>query len=52
MKLKYSNSGVSSVRRIFSVKWVLHRSMAHPEVADGGDGLYVWTAAANVLNKQ
>jgi len=29
-----------------------HRSKARPQVADGGDGLQIWRAAANVLNKQ
>jgi hypothetical protein len=26
--------------------------MARPQVADGGDGLQIWTVAANILNKQ
>jgi hypothetical protein len=26
--------------------------MAHPRVADGGDGLQMWRVAANILNKQ
>jgi hypothetical protein len=26
--------------------------MAHPQVADGGDGLQIWRVAANILNKQ
>jgi hypothetical protein len=26
--------------------------MARPQVADGGDGLQIWRAAANILNKQ
>jgi hypothetical protein len=26
--------------------------MARPQVADGGDGLKIWRAAANILNKQ
>jgi len=26
--------------------------MAHPQVADGGNGLKVWRVAANILNKQ
>jgi len=26
--------------------------MARPRVADGGDGLQIWTVAANILNKQ
>jgi hypothetical protein len=35
------------------VKWVpCHHVMARPQVADGGDGLQIWRAAANILNKQ
>jgi hypothetical protein len=35
------------------VKWVhCHHSMARPRVADRGDGLQIWTVAANILNKQ
>jgi hypothetical protein len=26
--------------------------MAHPQIADGGDGLVIWRVAAIVLNKQ
>jgi hypothetical protein len=26
--------------------------MARPQVTDGGDGLQVWSVAANILNKQ
>jgi hypothetical protein len=26
--------------------------MARPQVVDGGDGLQIWRAAANILNKQ
>jgi hypothetical protein len=26
--------------------------MAHPQVVDIGDGLWVWRVAANILNKQ
>jgi hypothetical protein len=26
--------------------------MARPRVADGGDGLHTWRAAANILNKE
>jgi hypothetical protein len=26
--------------------------MAHPQIADGGDGLHIWRVAANILNKQ
>jgi hypothetical protein len=29
-----------------------HRGMARPQVADGGDGLLIWSIAANILNKQ
>jgi hypothetical protein len=29
-----------------------HRGMAHLPVADGGDGLQIWSVAADVLNKQ
>jgi hypothetical protein len=28
-----------------------HHNMAHPGVADGGDGLQMWRVAANILNK-
>jgi hypothetical protein len=35
------------------VKWVhCHHGMAHPLVADRGDGLQIWRVAANILNKQ
>jgi hypothetical protein len=35
------------------VKWVpCHHGMVRPQVADGGDGLQIWSVAANVLNKQ
>jgi hypothetical protein len=35
------------------VRWVpCHHGMARPQVADGGDGLQIWRAAANVSNKQ
>jgi hypothetical protein len=35
------------------IKWVAcHHGMAHPQVADGGDGLQIWKVAANILNKQ
>jgi hypothetical protein len=34
------------------VKWVhCHHDMARPRVADRGDGLQIWTVAANILNK-
>jgi hypothetical protein len=26
--------------------------MTRPQVADGGDGLQIWSVAANILNKQ
>jgi hypothetical protein len=26
--------------------------MARPQVADGGDGLYIWRVAVNILHKQ
>jgi hypothetical protein len=26
--------------------------MARPQVADGGDGLQIWSVAANILNRQ
>jgi hypothetical protein len=29
-----------------------HHSMARPRVADGRDGLQLWSVAANILNKQ
>jgi hypothetical protein len=29
-----------------------HHGKAHPQVADGGDGLQIWRLAANILNKQ
>jgi hypothetical protein len=29
-----------------------HHSMTLPQVADGGEGLHIWSVAANVLNKQ
>jgi hypothetical protein len=33
--------------------WVpCHHGISRPQVADGGDGLQMWTAAANILNKQ
>jgi hypothetical protein len=35
------------------VRWVpCHHGMARPQVADGGDALQLWRAAANILNKQ
>jgi len=29
-----------------------HHDMARSQVADGGDGLYMWRVAVNILNKQ
>jgi hypothetical protein len=38
---------------IAHVKWVhCHHGMAHPRVADRGDGLQIWRVAVNILNKQ
>jgi hypothetical protein len=38
--------------RNLHVRWVpCHHCMARPQVADGGDGLHIWRAAANILNK-
>jgi hypothetical protein len=38
---------------IQNIRWVLcHHGMAHPQVADGGEGLQTWRVAANILNKQ
>jgi hypothetical protein len=35
------------------VKWVpCHHGMARPQVVDEGDGLQIWSIAANILNKQ
>jgi hypothetical protein len=35
------------------VRWVpCHHDMARPQVADGGDTLQFWRAAANIFNKQ
>jgi hypothetical protein len=35
------------------VKWVpCHHGIVRPQVADGGEGLQIWRAAANILNKQ
>jgi hypothetical protein len=40
-------------RQYFHVSWVpCHHGMARPQVADGGDALQFWKAAANILNKQ
>jgi hypothetical protein len=34
-------------------KWVpCHHDMACPQAADRGDGLQMWSVAANILNKQ
>jgi hypothetical protein len=36
----------------FHVRWVpCHHGMASPQVADGGDGLWIWRVAVNILNK-
>ncbi|KAJ4439970.1 hypothetical protein ANN_08101 [Periplaneta americana] len=29
-----------------------HHGMARPQVADRGDGIQIWRAAVNILNKQ
>jgi len=29
-----------------------HHDMARHRVADGGDGLQIWSVAANIVNKQ
>jgi hypothetical protein len=35
------------------VKWVhCHHGVPRPQVADRGDGLQMWRAAANIMNKQ
>jgi hypothetical protein len=35
------------------VRWVpCRRSMARPQVADGGNGLRLWKVAANTMNKK
>jgi hypothetical protein len=35
------------------VTWVpCHHGMERPQVADRGEGLQIWRAAANILNKQ
>jgi hypothetical protein len=40
-------------KEITVFKWVpCHHGMAHPQVADGGEGLQIWRVAANILNKQ
>jgi hypothetical protein len=37
---------------MFHVWWVpFQHGMAHPQVVDGGDGLKIQRAAANILNK-
>jgi hypothetical protein len=34
-------------------RWVpCHHGMARAQVADGGNGLQIWSVAANILNKQ
>jgi hypothetical protein len=38
---------------VVHVRWVpCHHGMAHPQVADGGNGLQIWRVAAIILNKQ
>jgi hypothetical protein len=35
------------------VRWVpCHHCMARPQISYGGEGLQIWRAAANILNKQ
>jgi hypothetical protein len=44
-----SNDNVTHIH----VKWVpCHHDMGCPQVADGGEGLQIWRAAENILNKQ
>jgi hypothetical protein len=39
--------------QVADVRWVpCHHGMARPQVADGGDGLRIWRAAANILYKE
>jgi hypothetical protein len=39
--------------QVADFRWIsCHHGMARPQVADGGGGLQVWRAAANILNKQ
>jgi hypothetical protein len=45
------NSFVLSCNGSCHVKWVpCYHGMARPRDADGGDGLQIWRAAANILN--
>jgi hypothetical protein len=38
---------------LLQVMWVpCHHGTARPQVANGGEGLQIWTVAANILNKQ
>jgi hypothetical protein len=35
------------------VRWVpCHHGIAHPQVAEGGDGFQIWKIAMNILNKE
>jgi hypothetical protein len=46
-------TSVLIITTIIHVKWVpRHHDMACPQVVDGGDGLQLFRAAANILNKQ
>jgi hypothetical protein len=52
-------SGLDAIARmklylpLSHVRWVpFHHGMARPQVADGGKGLQIWMAAANLLNKE
>jgi hypothetical protein len=47
--LHHSNYGSRIVQ---VMKMPCHHGMARPQVADGGDGLQFWRAAANILKKQ
>jgi hypothetical protein len=42
----------SKLKIIHIIFFPYHHGMARPQVADGGDGLQVWRAAANILNKK
>jgi hypothetical protein len=40
-------------RLVHHVMWVpCHHGTARPHIADGEDGLQIWSVAANILNKQ
>jgi hypothetical protein len=42
---------ISPEAELRHVRWVpCHHGMARPQVADGGDALQFWMAAANILN--